>query len=326
MPGRLSAVLSLLLLPFLSQAQETPPFGPDASNEIIIRRKGEKDTRITLDIQGDQILINGKPLVEFNDDEITILRRRMRIRDWEEMPPDWEGISQEEKADSITFLGVSTEKNEKGARITEVSGSSPAGQAGLLVDDIITRLDGVTITGPESLSEAVRSRSAGSKVELTYLRKGKSKKQQVVLGSRIERIRKRVIIGGPRAFDMGPMGRPPHSEFFSQERREFRGQDPNQAGPRPHRERLGLRIQDTENQQGVRIIEVEDSSLAFQSGLKQGDTILMVEDVRITNTDEAREQLHAGRNRPQTRLRIRRQGVESELLLRRPDRLKTAEL
>ncbi|HNF02670.1 MAG TPA: hypothetical protein PLH62_09795, partial [Ferruginibacter sp.] len=51
------------------------------SQEIIIRKKGDKDAKITVEISGDKITINGKPLAEFKDDEVTINRRNIIIRD-----------------------------------------------------------------------------------------------------------------------------------------------------------------------------------------------------------------------------------------------------
>ena len=48
--------------------------------EIIIRKKGDKDAKITVEISGDKVTINGKPLAEFKDDEATINRRNIIIR------------------------------------------------------------------------------------------------------------------------------------------------------------------------------------------------------------------------------------------------------
>ena len=51
------------------------------TQEIIIRKKGDKDANIRVEITGDKVLINGKPLVEFNDDNITVNKRKIIIND-----------------------------------------------------------------------------------------------------------------------------------------------------------------------------------------------------------------------------------------------------
>ena len=51
-------------------AQDEPK--TDKQNqEIIICDKGDKDIKMTVEINGDSILINGKPLNEFLDSEVT---------------------------------------------------------------------------------------------------------------------------------------------------------------------------------------------------------------------------------------------------------------
>ena len=44
--------------------------------EIIIRKKGDKDTRITVEIKDGQVFINGKPTDEFDDDNISIHKKK----------------------------------------------------------------------------------------------------------------------------------------------------------------------------------------------------------------------------------------------------------
>ena len=65
-------------LPHLPQ-----PLSPENSNdliteirseEIIIRQKGDKDTKITLEIKNGDYFINGKPLEKF-DDKILSLKK-----------------------------------------------------------------------------------------------------------------------------------------------------------------------------------------------------------------------------------------------------------
>ena len=66
-----------------AQAKSSPtppaakPVSPDKSEqkEIIIRQKGDKDTKITVEIKNGDLLINGKPADKFDDKDIIIEKR-----------------------------------------------------------------------------------------------------------------------------------------------------------------------------------------------------------------------------------------------------------
>ena len=51
------------------------------TQEIIIRKKNGKDTRLTLEITSDKVIINGKPIAEFNEEGITINNRKIIVRE-----------------------------------------------------------------------------------------------------------------------------------------------------------------------------------------------------------------------------------------------------
>ena len=57
----------------------------------------------------------------------------------------------------------------------------PAAKAGLKAGDLITKFDGRTITSAEELIVAIRAKSVGDKVELTYSRNGVSASASVIL-------------------------------------------------------------------------------------------------------------------------------------------------
>ncbi len=175
---------------YKAMAQENEKPGQEETQEIIIRKNGNKDTRITVQITGDRVLINGKPLVEFKEDGITINKRKMIIREGDgyrflDGMKDFMGEGSfnwnENGDESRTFLGVSTEKTEKGAKITEVNKESAAEKAGLQKDDIITKLGDQKIDGPDALYEAVTAKKPKEEVKIYYLRNGKEKNTKAIL-------------------------------------------------------------------------------------------------------------------------------------------------
>ena len=70
-----------------------------------------------------------------------------------------------------------------GASIKEIVSGGAAEAAGLKVGDIVTKFDGLPITGKTDLTAQVRSLASGSKATLTYVRDGKASQVDVTLGA-----------------------------------------------------------------------------------------------------------------------------------------------
>ncbi|MFT4938078.1 MAG: Do/DeqQ family serine protease [Paraglaciecola sp.] len=70
----------------------------------------------------------------------------------------------------------------KGAFVSEVSPDSAADKGGIQAGDIITQINGKSVTSFQELRAKIASKGAGAEVQLTLLRKGKNKSVTVVLG------------------------------------------------------------------------------------------------------------------------------------------------
>ncbi|SDB86365.1 putative serine protease PepD [Raineyella antarctica] len=90
------------------------------------------------------------------------------------------------------FLGVSTTdgignvngQSVVGAKVGDVTAGSPADKAGLKVDDVITAMDDVPITGSVSLAARVRGHQSGDQVVLQVSRGTSTQKITVTLANR----------------------------------------------------------------------------------------------------------------------------------------------
>ena len=71
------------------------------------------------------------------------------------------------------FLGIAFSVEEDGALVREVLAESPAEDAGLLVDDLITGVNGADVA-PEELAASIQALAIGEQISLTVLRDGKS--------------------------------------------------------------------------------------------------------------------------------------------------------
>lgn len=84
------------------------------------------------------------------------------------------------------FLGVATQASTDpaGVKIVDVVSGSPAQSAGLQADDVITAVDGTSVSQPADLAQQIRSHQSGDQVTITYSRGGNSAQAQVTLADR----------------------------------------------------------------------------------------------------------------------------------------------
>lgn len=322
--------------------------GSKETQEIIIRKKGDKDTKITVEVKGDKVTINGKPLSEFKDDEITINKRNITIRDgkgnlrYRVAPEDFGGMSfwSDDNAVSRAFLGVTTEKVEGGAKITEVTKESAAEKAGLKAGDIITKVGDKKVNDPESLYDAVTSMKPKEDVKVYYQRDGKENSANTTLGERKESGAMAYSFSGPdgmtRSFTMPRVQSVPKVEMWNE--KELGDMSPRIWSPGAggnyelladsysRRQKLGLKIQDTEDGNGVKVLDVDADSPAEKAGLKKDDIVTEIGSKKVSNTDEVREQLHENSDKASYNIKATRNGSSMSFDIRIPKKLKTANL
>lgn len=321
--------------------------GNKESQEIIIRKKGEKDVKVTVEIKGDVVTINGKPLSEFKDDEITINKRNIIIRDgkgnmrFKMVPEDFEGMTffNNDHDEQGAFLGVTTgvyndgskDTKPSGAQVTNVTKGSAAEKAGLKNGDVIVKINDKNVTDPESLSDAVTSFKPKDEVTVYYNREGKAGSVKAILGERKESRSMAYTFSGPdgqtRAFsiprvqdvpglDISPKVWTPGSgnnfEFFTDSY--------------PRQQKLGLKIQDTEDGKGAKVLDVDKDSPAEKAGLKKDDIVTEIGGKKVNNTDEVREQLHQNMEKSAYNIKATRNGSAISFDIKIPKKLKTANL
>ena len=354
-------VLALISLPFCLQAQDVKEkkeieervekiekkekAEKKEIEEIIIRNKGSKDLNLKLEVNGETITVNGKPLAEFKNDQVTINKRKMIIRDGDRemtfnFSPDAMGFGQDfmkewrnDKEVSKPFLGVTTEKVTEGAKIVEVVKESAAEKAGLKKDDIITHIGDGKITDGETLSETISGKKPKEVVKVFYLRSGKQNSVKATLGERKMKapmaFTYRSPKGSVRSFTAPRISGAPNADLNMAlgdrlyDLEEY-GQQLNDAFPR--QKRLGLKIQDTEEGGNVKIIDVEEGSAAEKAGLKKDDIITEIGGKKIGNTDDAREQLFPSEAKTAYTIKAKRNGTEMNFEVKFPKKLKTANL
>lgn len=315
------------------------------TEEIIIRKNGDKEIKLNVEINGDDIKVNGKPLSEFVDKDVTINKKKIIISDGDrKMSWNFDGADMEDfgknfgenfsrqfriendMAGSGAFLGVTTEE-DNGAKVTDVVKGSAAEKAGLKKDDIITKVNDDEISGPESLSDIISAKKPDDEVKITYKRNGKSATAKATLGKRKEA--RTYSFSSPRGqfrtftLPAHPPMQGLNADNFNFNNDNFELLADNYPGF-PRQKRIGLKLQDTEDANGVKVINVEDSSAAATAGLKKDDIITSINDKKIENTDDAREELVPEEGRKSYKIKALRNGTEMTFEVKIPRKLKTA--
>ncbi|MFT6793117.1 MAG: serine protease Do [Rubritalea sp.] len=82
------------------------------------------------------------------------------------------------------FIGIALEKAENGLKVTDVDEDSAAGKAGVKIGDILTKVEGKSITEKKELIAVMKVKAAGDDINITVLREGKSRELKLNLGAR----------------------------------------------------------------------------------------------------------------------------------------------
>ncbi|MFM7709617.1 MAG: PDZ domain-containing protein [Ferruginibacter sp.] len=325
-------VTALCFVLFISIMPSTLLTAQDVrSQKIIIQRDGDGEKRITVEVIGDSVWVNGKAVDKDSLEGFSFRKRNMPLDNSDFFSLDMDGLLDgtpfsgsgqwgSKKIDSLAFLGVQTERDEAGAKITSVEPASAAEKAGLKEGDVITQVQDLPVTDPASLSKIIQAQKPGSVVEIKYIRKRKNKKADATLGVRVESNITRFSIDQDRenlfSFRMPDLFDHPEN-------------DPSAGFPfrnSTSKQKLGLTIRDTPDESGVTVLEVMDGSLAASNGLQKGDLIISIADEAVKNTDEARQALREANRKSEYIIRYQRKGQTIEATIRVPKQLKTTEL
>ena len=322
---KLSAVVlaTLLIAPVAIHAQdekEKDKSDKKDGDQIIITRKKTDNGKVTVVIDGDKVTVNGKPIEDLKDDDITV--NRHKIKDgyngsWSYNWNDNDNFKMLYDDGNTAMLGVVTESEDEGLRITDITEGSGADKAGLKEDDIITKVDDKKVDDPDDLTKLIRSHKPGDKVNITYLRDKKELKVTAELGKwkgsdfntfNMPNMNFDMIAPNAGAHPKVKIAPGQYYSFFD------------------NRPKLGLSVQDTEDGKGVKVIDVDDEGNGQKAGVKENDIITAINDKEVNSADEVARIIRESRDKPSVMLKIKRAGKMQNIEVRMPRKLKTADL
>lgn len=146
-------------------------------------------------------------------------------------------------------------KVSQGALVVEVADRSAAKQAGLKEGDVVTAIDGHSIATMSQLQELISTHKPGDKIKLTVNRKGTSKTLDMTL------MNSEGNTDAVTRIDESSIGAA-FIELTTEERNE-----------------LGISY-------GVKVAGVDRDGKFFRAGIRKGDVILAVNNVRVSEKDD----------------------------------------
>jgi len=292
--------------------------------QIIISRTGDQKEKIIVEINGDKITVNGKPVDEYKDGDVNVRVQKLkearipRTGIWN-MNGDGENNFHFFSEDANhAMLGVTTEKVDQGVEVQDVTKESAAEKAGLKEKDIITKIDDKKIEDPDGLSSAIKNHKPGDKVTVTYLR---DKKEQKATAELTKWKGMNVFSSTPEfKMDMGDMNL---GRTIPRIKTTPYGQNWSWSGGGP---KLGLSVQDNEDGKGVKVIEVDDESNAEKAGLKEDDIITEVDGKAVNGADEMAKMVKENKDKASMMMKIQRGGKSQNIEVKMPKKIKTADL
>lgn len=299
-------------------------------DEIIIRKKSDKDGKVTIEIKNGEITVNGKKLEDFEDDNLSVRKNKLQhivingASPFRSQGGAWSygGDGPATALGSIdsksAFLGVATGEGKEGAEIEEVTDESAAEKAGLKKGDVITKIDEVKVFSQDDISNEVKKHKPEDKVIVTFKRAGKEQKATATLGKRSSNL----ALNG-NSFQMPNLDGLQSFDFNFEDRAGAPRVYGFGAAGRP---RLGIKAQDTEDGKGVKVLDVDDESAAGKAGIKEDDIITDFDGKAVNSADELANAAKAARDKAAVTVKLKRDGKDQTIEIKTPKKLKTAEL
>ncbi len=307
---------------------------------IRMKNSGDKQEKMTIEIDGNKVKINGKNAGEIENVDVNINENKFLFNNnGKEITINGNPLLSK-KLKTITLnnykgmgnkaiLGIGMEKVENGVKITSVSEGSGAEKASLKEDDIITKIDGRNITTEMDITKIVGNAKPGDALKIDFIRNGNQKNVKAILG---ERKMEAFSFNGNGDFkgDMQMPGMPPlHNFDFKMDGNfddmDLQGMPLAKSFMFKNTPKLGASLIETEDDKGLEIASVEENSIAAKAGLQKGDIVTKVGDALVKNIGDIKTAINDNKNKTFAIVYIRN-GKEMKTEVKFPKKLKTINL
>ena len=192
-----------------------------------------------------------------------------QLKQYGETRRGWLGVKiQDVTPDVAEAMGLT---DAKGALVTDVP-DGPAKEAGMLAGDVVTTFNGTTITDVRSLTRTVADSPVGAAVPVLVMRDGKEVELKVTLGRRED----------AEASEVQPAAAEPGTP----QEKQLMGLT-LQALTADNAQELGLPA----GSEGLVVTAVDESSDAFDKGLRAGDVITEAGQQAVTSLKDLEDRV-----------------------------------
>ncbi len=331
----LIAGIALLTVPasVLAQKEKEEKVKTDKKDvqTIVITRTGDKDEKMVVEVNGDKVLVNGKDVKDIKDVNVRVNVNTNGIprvigygRAGDTFTFNGDNFSIFNEDENRAMLGVTTQGDDKGAEVLSVTKESAAEKAGLKKGDIITKVGDNKIEDSDDVTTSIRKHKPGDKVSITYLRDGKEQKATAEL-TKWKGVKINTIRTMPQMHGLERQMEGLNLQLEGLNRQQWNGNVPFVTGV-AGRPRLGLSIQDTEDGAGVKVLDVDDESMAAKAGIKKDDIILGVDDTDVKGTEDVVRATRGSQDKTSYKFKVKRGNNTQTIEVKIPRRLKTADL
>ncbi|RYG48241.1 MAG: PDZ domain-containing protein [Chitinophagaceae bacterium] len=294
--------------------------------EIIIKKKSDGDSKVTVEIKDGEIKVDGKPIDDYESESLSVRRRKPAVIGYGRAASPFRsgGVTINGDTDFWTgvdsnraFLGISSQESRDGVKIMQVTEESAAEKAGLKTGDIIVKIDDKKIEDPEDVTTTIRKHKPKDKITITYKRDDKEAKAVATLGMAKNSF--------AQTFNLNNDFYPQLDRLRSME--NFRFDAP--AAPSlafNNRQRIGIRAQDTEESNGAKVLDIGGESAAEKAGIKQGDIITSFDGKNITNADDLSAAAREAKDKSTIDVKFKRAGKDQSAQIKIQKKLKTTSL
>jgi serine protease Do len=333
------------------EARETHTTKSD--DVIIIKPKVNVDTKLTIEIKGDVITINGKPMAEYKSDDVNISRRkqvmvedRRRMNDLDELQEEL-AFNQKALGDLDARIAIAPRSRFKNNDV-RVFGYGQNGKLNLAMSPDLNSNRAFLGVGSEKTDDGVKivSVSAASAAEKAGLKEGDIITK--INDSKIESPEDLTkAVGGfnpgekititykrdkkeQKATAVLTKRKMSSIAFAPQVLDHLKGFDLNDNFNYnfafPGKPRLGLRAQETEEGRGLKVLDVDDESTAAKAGIKEGDIITSVDGKEVNDIDALRDLSGPAIEKGSFTVQVTRDGKKQDIAVKIPKKLKTTSL
>ncbi|MCB0714681.1 MAG: PDZ domain-containing protein [Chitinophagaceae bacterium] len=333
-------VVLALMMPamLLAQKKDKEVKENKVVREVIISSNGDEPDKMVIAIDGDKVTVNGKPIDDFNDGDTKVKYRK--LKDVNAMVFD--GINGNgafsigrdgDRSKRMTYifgnddkamLGVSTSKTDKGVEVKSITKESAAEAAGLKEGDVITKIDDKEINDPDDLSKAIQEHKPGDKVKVTYKRDGKKDKVDVTLTKWKGLTGFNYGFGDSFDYEklipkLSELKKLRGNRIFTQPFNQYRMMYDNAP-------KLGISVQDVDEGNGVKVINVEEESNAAKAGIQEDDLIIAVDGQSVKNTDDIVKLIKESKDKNSIMIQLNRDGKVMNIETKMPRKMRQADL